>query len=89
MIMNYKKYELINKSLSPEAQLIVEMYRNKKLPNKELHFTLEDNMLLSDDDIYELFKTFDLAFQELKDNDIINNYTLKIVNKVIIFKFIC
>ena len=46
-------------------------------------------MLLSDDDIYELFKTFDLAFQELKDNDIINNYTLKIVNKVIIFKFIC
>lgn len=30
MIMNYKKYELINKSLSSEAQLIVEMYRNKK-----------------------------------------------------------
>ena len=87
--MDYYKYELVKESLSSEDQVIVDMYKGRRIPDKKLCFNLGDDMLLSDNDVFEIFRAFDVGFNELKKYNIIKNYKRTYDGKKIIFEFIC
>ena len=87
--MDYDRYELVKQSLSSEAKVIVDMYKERRIPDKQLCFTLDDNMSLSDNDVFEIFRAFDDGFNELKKNNVINNYKRTYDGKKIIFEFMC
>ena len=87
--MDYNRYELVKQSLSSEAKVIVDMYKGRRIPDKKLCFTLDENMLLSDNDVFEIFRAFDVGFNELKKYNIIKNYKRTYDGKKIIFEFIC
>lgn len=85
--MNISKYESIKNSLSSEAMTIVELYKQGKIKNKKISLT--DELEFADDQSKKIEKTYDKAFDELKENNIIATWAKKRNGKLVEYIFDC
>ena len=85
--MNISKYESIKNSLSSEAMTIVELYKQGKIKNKKISLT--DELEFADDQSKKIEKTYDRAFDELKENNIIATWAKKRNGKLVEYIFDC